>query len=51
MYRNGKKFRMGWSSGSVPSSVTNADTMKSIPPKIDNVNYVVYLSFDKRREK
>ena len=38
-----KKLRMGWSSGYVPSNVSSANAMKSLPPKIDDKYHVVYL--------
>lgn len=47
--KSSTKLRMGWSSGYVPSTVANANAMKSLPPKIDDKYYIVYVSFDRRQ--
>lgn len=42
------KYKMGWSAGHVPAHITNANSIKNVPPKIDNEYYMVYVSFDRR---
>ncbi|HEY4699246.1 MAG TPA: hypothetical protein VIH27_02595 [Nitrososphaerales archaeon] len=44
------EYRVRWSSGTIPLSETRGNLIKNLPPKVDNDNYIIYVSLERLKK-